>query len=270
MSAGNRTWLERYTAGDRAAVWTEMRALGEQIRQPEYLPDAVAVCDEMARRARTNIERFISIMSGQGYVFLENNEDRETTPLTAPMEEIGEFVSWADELLGLPLTVQSFLRIVGEVWLVGVLPGRPESRDWDALCIEVTGGRYGKVSAQQARERLGGEYEDWEADLPDWQQALRDDGHSDEVIADYTRFTLEVAPDWLTKGNTSGGGPEGFPVPDRSVDGVYDSCGVYPDMPFVDYLNMVFSRGGFARIDEANRQLQKKVAATVIPHMLEL
>lgn len=41
-------------------------------------------------------------------------------------------------------------------------------------------------------------------------------------------------------------------------------------MPFVDYLNMVFSRGGFARVDEENRELQAKVAATVIPHMLEL
>jgi hypothetical protein len=224
----------------------------------------------MARRARTNIERFIDIVAGQGYEFLENIHDQETTPLTPPMDGVEEFVTWADDLLGLPLTVQSFLRDVGEVWLVGVLPGHPEVRDWDALCVEVTDGRYGTVSVQQARDRLAEVHGYWKEDLPDWQQALRDDGHSEEVIAAYTRFTLEVAPDWITKGNTSGGGPEGFPLPDRSVDGVYDSCGIYPDMPFVDYLNMVFSRGGFARIDEEHREFQEKVAATVVPHMLEL
>lgn len=249
-----RTWLERYTAGDRAAVWTEMRALGEQVRRPEYLADAVAVCDEMARRARTNIGRFIDIVSAQGYEFLENSYDQETTPLTPPMEGIEEFVTWADDLLGLPLTVQSFLRTVGEVWLVGVLPGHEEVRDWDALCVEVTGGRHGNTSARQARDRLAGEYGDWKEDYAGTDRPFR----------------LEVAPDWLTKGNTSGGGPEGFPLPDRSVDGVYDSCGVYPDMPFVDYLNMVFSRGGFARIDAEHREFQERVAATVVPHMLEL
>lgn len=56
---GEGRWLARYRAGERAAVWHELRQLGARVREPEVIDEATAVCDEMARRARHNVERVV-------------------------------------------------------------------------------------------------------------------------------------------------------------------------------------------------------------------
>ena len=59
---------------------------------------------------------------------------------------------------------------------------------------------------------------------------------------DPTLFCLPLSPDRLHKANVSGGGPYGVVVPDGCVDGLWVG---ETTMPFVAYLNHVFSHGGF-------------------------
>jgi hypothetical protein len=62
-------WLERYQAGEHNAVWAEMTALGDDVRQPPHLDCAWAVAHETMRRARHNVELIISRLDGIGYQF---------------------------------------------------------------------------------------------------------------------------------------------------------------------------------------------------------
>lgn len=60
-------WLDRYRAGQRDRVWHELRQLGAAVREPGLREEAVLVCDEMARRARQNIEVIIERLSSAGF-----------------------------------------------------------------------------------------------------------------------------------------------------------------------------------------------------------
>jgi hypothetical protein len=62
-------FLERYKAGDRAAVWDELLALGEGVRDERYYADASAVATETMRRARHNVEMLVRRLEAKGYRF---------------------------------------------------------------------------------------------------------------------------------------------------------------------------------------------------------
>jgi hypothetical protein len=55
-------------------------------------------------------------------------------------------------------------------------------------------------------------------------------------------FVLPLSPDRVHKENVSGGAPYGFILPDGCADGLFAG---ETTMPFVSYLNHVFSHGGF-------------------------
>jgi hypothetical protein len=95
------------------------------------------------------------------------------------------------------MTVLSWLRIVGDVWLVGTHPQWPESASGDPLVIELEGSR-----------DPGGSIGDcYEEEFLAWQEWAGQD-----LVAG--PFTLSVAPDRLHKDNVSGGAPYGIIVPD--------------------------------------------------------
>lgn len=52
----HRDWLARYRLGQRDQVWHELRQLGAVVREREIREEAQSVCDEMAIRARHNVE----------------------------------------------------------------------------------------------------------------------------------------------------------------------------------------------------------------------
>jgi hypothetical protein len=62
-------WLDRYHAGQRDQVWHELRQLGAAVREPGQREQAQAVCDEMAWRARRNVEVIIRRLTAAGYRF---------------------------------------------------------------------------------------------------------------------------------------------------------------------------------------------------------
>ncbi|HUQ54257.1 hypothetical protein [Lentzea sp.] len=213
-------WLSRYRSGRRDAVWHELRQLGSGVR--ERADEARAVCEEMARRARHNVELIVERLTAEGYRFHANNDEQTpATPHIPPTENAEAHLGWMRDRFGtLPMTLEAWVRIVGDVWLVGTHPRWPTSAGADPLVVEVER----PCSSEGYRRYLEEEHEAW---------AQEPDG----------LFEFSVAPDQLHKDNTSGGSPYGFVLPDGCADGLFAWDG--GPMPFVSYLNRVFGDGGF-------------------------
>lgn len=225
---GYEGWVERYRKGDRERVWSELDRLGSAVRDPNVLPEAQAVCDEMALRARFNIQLIVKRLQSQDYVFHSNDDEQiPVVPFRPASTAAPQLVAWLEAEFGpVPLVLSSWLRLVGDVWLVGTHPQWSESSGADPLVIELEGTRYPGVSISNF---FVSEYEAW----------------VEEVAQDPAEgsFVLPAAPDRLHKANVSGGVPYGFRIPDGGADAVFVAVG---DMSFVSYLNQLFANGGFA------------------------
>ena len=220
-------WLSRYRRGERAPVWHELRQLGGRVREPGLIEEAELVCDEMARRARHNIEVLVERLSDAGYRFHSNDGDQQpVVPFVAATETAAAHAQWLDHTFGpVPLTVLSWVRLVGDVWLVGTHSQAIDSAACDPLVFEIEGSRYPDASMRDSLIE--------ERDI--WREQLNDDENPG-------LFALPVAPDRLTKDNVSGGLPYGVVVADACADALFVG---ETTMPFVSYLNWVFADGGF-------------------------
>ena len=220
-------WLSRYREGQRNEVWHEFRQLGSSIREPDLVEEAQLVCDEMALRARRNIEVIVERLSKDGYRFHCNDDEQSPeNPYVPPTTTATEQADWLRERFGaVPLTLLSWVRLVGDVWLVGTHPQWPTSASADPLVIEVEGSRYPDASIR----------DHFDDELSGWRESRAEDSAADP-------FVLPLAPDRLHKENVSGGAPYGIVLPDGCVDGLFVG---ETTMPFVSYLNGVFRNGGF-------------------------
>lgn len=222
----NRDWLARYRNGQHDEVWREFRHLGAAVREPEIRAQAQLVCDEMAIRARQNIEVIVERLTADGYRF-HTNDDRQApvTPYIRSTPNAVEHAEWLDAHFGpLPLTLLSWIRLVGDVWLVGTHPRWPRSAEGDPLVIQVEGSHY---PASSIKDYFNDQREQWRGDADNPARGP---------------FILELAPDRLHKANVSGGAPYGFVLPDACADGLFRA---ETGMPFVEYLNSVFRGAGF-------------------------
>ena len=68
-AAGSLPLHSRYVAGEFREVWMELAALGDAVWLDPVAPDALAVCYETMRRARTNIELLVGALEAEGYEF---------------------------------------------------------------------------------------------------------------------------------------------------------------------------------------------------------
>jgi hypothetical protein len=220
-------WLARYRAGEHGQVWDELARLGDAVREPEVLDEIQLVCDEMARRARLNVELIVDRLAGAGYRFHANNDEQTPrTPHIPPTAIAADHAAWLQERFGpIPLTLLSWMRIVGDVWLVGTHPDWPQSASADPLVIQVEGSHYPGGSI---RAHVESSWQMWRG------CSAADPGTGP--------FQLDVAPDQYHKDNVSGGGAYGIVVPDAHADAVFVA---QTTMPFVQYLNWVFLHGGF-------------------------
>jgi hypothetical protein len=64
-------WLDRYVAGEHAAVWAEMVSVGPQVRAKPFAAPAWSVAQETMRRARHNVEHIIRRLDALNYRFIE-------------------------------------------------------------------------------------------------------------------------------------------------------------------------------------------------------
>jgi hypothetical protein len=220
-------WLRRYQGGQRDQVWHELRQLGSAVREQDLAAEAQQVCDEMARRARHNAELLVERLTEQGCRF-HSNDDNQTpaSPYCPPGPRAQELADWLQRrFTAVPMTLLSWIRLVGDIWLVGTHPQWPESSSADPLVIEVEGSRH---PGQSIRNFFEGEFDAWR----EWN--TRHSGASP--------FVLPLAPDRLHKENVSGGPPYGIVLPDACADGLFVAD---TTMAFVSYLNWAFRNGGF-------------------------
>lgn len=182
-------WLDRYRDGQRDQVWHELRQLGAAVREPHHLEQARLVCDEMALRARRNVETAVQILTERGYRFTTNDDDQTpVVPHYPPGPRASAHARWLDERFGLPLAVESWVRIVGDVWFVGTHPAWASAAASDPLVIELEGSRYPE---SDIGEYFADEHQAWS----EWPEARS--GRAGP-------FVLPAAPDRLHKDNTSG------------------------------------------------------------------
>lgn len=244
-------WLERYQEGRREEVWRELRELGVGLRaDPAAAAEAQQVCDEMARRARRNVELLVDRLSQQGYRFHVNDwKQSSIVPFYPAAGAADERADWlVSTFEAVPMTLLSWVRIVGDVWLVGTHPEWPDSAAGDPLVLELEGSR-------DDPEALTGYFED---EYDGWQEMAEEDPDADP-------FVLPLAPDNLHKANVSGGDPYGILLPDGGVDGTWVG---EKNQPFVAYLNDVFAHGGFP--DDSGHPAQQRVTGVLAEGMLEL
>jgi hypothetical protein len=243
-------WLDRYRAGHHAAVWHELRQLGAAVREGELGVEAQEVCDEMARRSKRNIEVIVDRLTEQGYRFHTNDDDQNpVVPTNPPGPHAPRLVAWLQGRFdAVPMTLLSWVRLVGDVWLVGTHPHWPESASADPLVIEAEGSRY-----------PGEAIEDYYEDELRAHRELSSNGPDD-----FGPFVLPLAPDRLHKDNVSGGPPYGILLPDGCADGLFVA---ETAMPFVSYLNWVFRSGGFPGTTTSPDQWQvrRSLAEDLLP-----
>lgn len=174
------------------------------------------------------MELLVARLREQGYRFHTNDESRENVDPWVPSRagSADALRDWATEHLGaVPMTLLAWAQIAGDVWLVGTHPQWPDAWQADPLVLEPSGSRYGTD--------LPVSY--FEDDLELWREQA-------EFAEDPGMFVLPLAPDHVHKANISGGFPYGIRLPDACADGLFVA---EVAMPFVDYLNRVFSHGGF-------------------------
>ena len=140
-------WLNRHRAGDHDAVWHELRQLGAGERQPGLGDEAQGVRDERARRAGQNIAIVVERLTEQGFIFHANDDGQTPVASHYPPGRVAEsVVDWLLSHFGaVPMTLLSWLRLVGDVWFVGTHPDWPESAAADPLVIELEGSKYPDV-----------------------------------------------------------------------------------------------------------------------------
>ena len=245
-------WLDRYREGRHAEVWDGLRQLGPAARDAAHREEAQAVCDEMARRARHNVELIVARLTEQGYKFHTNDfGQRPEVPHVAPTARAVEVADWLEaRFTDVPLTLLSWLRLVGDVWLVGTHPRWPASAGADPLVLEVEGSRFPGASIE--------DYFDEEAEA-------YDEDVEERGVEVAGPFVLPLAPDRLHKDNVSGGDPYGIVLPDPAIDGRFIG---EDEVPFVDYLNTVFRHGGFPA--DSGHPAQAEVTAALAEGMLAL
>ena len=214
------TWVDRYRAGQRSRVWTEMLQVGAAVRdESEYLEQAHEVIEETIARSIRNIDRLISGLPNLGYEFAPS----EGCPVRRGPDDADAACLDAIEFVAgpLPLFLRQWLLRVGEVNFVGCNPAW--TPDW-------THSRNDPLVVQCPPGYMLSEFEAWELDRG--------------TIHESGPFRVPVAPDELHKAHVSGGAPYELEVPNSSVDGLL--LGQRGHTTLVNHLRICFAGGGFA------------------------
>jgi hypothetical protein len=226
------TYFERYKNGQCVAVWNELTALGETVRDSAIFGDAVSVAHLTMERVATNIDRLVERLASHGYEFGVYPDGTrfpiESAALAKPDAEFRALIAELEHLAGaIPLSLRAFWDVVGSVSLIG-----RARNDWpeygDPLCVE------GPAAGLA-------DFHDWYADLDMGEPATEE------------AFLCPIAPDVLHKDNVSGGPPYSVKLPDRGADAMV--CDEWHNVCFIPYLRIaILDWGGFPGLSHANPQ----------------
>jgi hypothetical protein len=209
-------FFDRYRNGDYESVWSEMFALGAEVRKPDYQDDAVATARETMKRARHNVELLCQRLARIQYEF-------KTSPHTKPAADVEEKLTEFEVKIGgpLPIAIRTWYEIVGEVNFIGQHPElSPQAK------------LVGQGAITLPDPLVVSSFEDVSSNYI----AGLEEGGAYELY-------LELAPDDLHKSNTSGGAPYGVRVPDPRVDSEF--LHEWNETTFVSYVRIALGAGGF-------------------------
>jgi hypothetical protein len=225
------TYFERYSAGDHVAVWDELSALKDIVRDQVVLADAMSVAHATMDRVATNIERLIDRLAFAGYEFgpYPDGSDfpRDRPALARPSSESLGQITELERLVGaIPLSLRIFWERIGSVSFIGRAKGWADYSD--PLYVE-------EPEAAIVEFRY-------------WQE-----GAGWSVGPTGGTFLCPVAPDVLHKDNVSGGAPYGIGLPDPGADAMLHN--EWHHVNFVPYLRIaILEWGGFPGLSPANPQ----------------
>lgn len=222
------SYHDRYMAGECAAVWRELIDLGPSVYDNDVYPDALAVCREVVRRARANLQTLHARLAVLGYEFASPD---------AALVDAGP-----DAAAG----VRAFEAEFGELPLI--------ARVWYGTLASVN---FAQAAGQ--REYRGREYpppvasnvsglgshpvllfQSLAAGRAQWHEMRAEAEAGGGPPDDPFEFDLFLP----LGGWASNCEPKGFPVPSRGVDAaIYDDGD--GETYFVDELRWAFAWGGF-------------------------
>lgn len=238
-------WLARYQAGEHEAVWDEIRALEDSIRDPAVIAEARAVADEIMKRVRENLERIVGVLKGKKYKLRKGAK-----ALAAPGPKTDAQLEQIEALLErpLPLSVAAFHRVVGEVSLLE----KPDSGDgpWFEGF-----GRFEPLSPAPLKEALSELQKD----------AKEEKGYPAPLRRRLDRLYFSDDPDFLEQPGEAGNDrPVYLELLGRDADAVVEippeaKAGGAPErVGFVEYLRRYIRGGGFLRLPEQDTQKQRE------------
>jgi hypothetical protein len=229
---GSGPLFARYVAGEYAAVWDELRALGGAVRDNDaLLADATHVARETMRRCRFNVETLVEHLR---YQYRHENYPDAPPFVPADPSQLKGIAEWERRVGPVPLSVCAWLEQVGAVNFL--VYGR--YREWDPLVftdIEVrTTGVEGLFRQPE-----------WPAGEVNW---------------------IDFSVDHIFKAGYGGGDPYAFVLPgtgaDAEVDGTPYASWASGQLYFVPYLRFCFAWGGFPG-DGRGGQIEKSQFGTV-------
>ncbi|WP_437994369.1 hypothetical protein [Sorangium sp. So ce145] len=221
-------WVERYEAGEHEAVWSEIAALEDSVRDGAVLDEAAAVARSMMTRVRTNLERIVEALKKRKYAFAAGSAKKA---FPGPSAKAGKELAAIEELLGgpLPLSLRAFYEVVGSVDLTEVFDAK-----YDDKALFFSGyGQFDPIvvfrpaaTLEILRPRVAAE----ERHLPELRRPIK----KLEIGTDPAHKAAPTNPnDWTYSVEVQGTAADGLlRQGDRS-------------MPFVDYLRAVLRSGGF-------------------------
>jgi hypothetical protein len=215
-------WLDRYQAGDRIIVWSEIASAGSTIRDTADWEDAEAVARETMNRARSNVELLAESLPTTGFAF-ERPPDHVVNP--PRQDDIAELDRFEREVGPVPLALRTWMEVVGQVDLNGSKPA------WNVDVLD-------PLMVEVPMDYVWSEHSTWSADRgTEWDQGS---------------FRIEIAPDGLHKANISGGPPYSMTVPDGGADALL--LWEPHQTTFVNYLRQAFRWAGLPGWDPASGQ----------------
>jgi hypothetical protein len=135
MSRTPKGLLERYLDGEHVQVWSELNALGDEVRSGEHLEPARAVARETMRRVKTDIDTLRERWRARGFRFgyawagkRARVEVERAPPLAGPPLSGAVLDAFEHEQGVLPMSLRAFYELIGSVNFVGV--GPPGDARW--------------------------------------------------------------------------------------------------------------------------------------------
>ncbi len=216
--------VTRYLRGEHRSVWDELRS--HQALGGDLLEEARAVANETMRRVARGADLLAERLAARGWVPLY--DELRTSPRT---EDRG-VMRRIEEITGAPLPVnlRAFWEVVGGINFIWDY----ERGDAPDLAVELPMDEMDPLCVDPP-DRVTYLFEEWDEQRSGVNPDLADPFH------------LNLAPDYLHKANTSGGGPYGIELPFLGADPVF--MNEAHELPFVNYLRLCFRWAGFPRLE---------------------